>query len=136
MIKLLSGLIGKTIESIHTSIVKSHDYGDSSGWHEDTAVRITCTDGTIVTFATKQDYDISVSGCSLAPIILKSDTGSDFDYTTPTWLKIQHFTANNPHNWEPVDTQGYVMQCTKCGLQIHIHTPKQWDENIDGECRK
>lgn len=38
------------------------------------------------------------------------------------------------HEWEPTDSQGYSMQCSRCGESIYIEHPS-WDEKIDAPCR-
>ena len=39
------------------------------------------------------------------------------------------------HDWEPVDNQGYAMECVGCGAYISIESPV-WDEKIDADCPK
>ena len=37
------------------------------------------------------------------------------------------------HDWEPVDNQGYTMECVRRGAQIYFESP-EWDEEIDADC--
>lgn len=37
------------------------------------------------------------------------------------------------HDWEPVDNQGYTMECERCGTHIYIES-SEWDKEIDAEC--
>lgn len=34
------------------------------------------------------------------------------------------------HDWEPVDSQGYAMECARCGVYISIES-SDWDKEID-----
>lgn len=38
------------------------------------------------------------------------------------------------HDWEPTDSQGYSMECSKCGLAISIHQAESWNANLEADC--
>lgn len=84
---ILKILIGKTIDTIETSIVYHNGMPDEL-CHENNAYRITCTDGTVVAFTTSQNYDIAESNCLLIPLIFKSLTGDDSDASNPVWVRL------------------------------------------------
>ncbi len=37
------------------------------------------------------------------------------------------------HDWEPVDNQGYTMECVRCGAHIYFESP-EWNEEVDADC--
>lgn len=37
------------------------------------------------------------------------------------------------HDWEPVDNQGYTLECMRCGAHIYIESP-EWTEEFDADC--
>lgn len=39
------------------------------------------------------------------------------------------------HDWLPTDTQGYSMECGKCGEYISISDDKRWNRSIDAKCK-
>lgn len=41
----------------------------------------------------------------------------------------------NKHEWDPTDTECHAMQCLKCGLEIFFEDAKDWNRNLDGECK-
>lgn len=39
------------------------------------------------------------------------------------------------HDWEPADSQGYAMECARCGVYISIES-SDWDKEIDANYHK
>ncbi|MDF2879632.1 MAG: hypothetical protein K0R54_189 [Clostridiaceae bacterium] len=41
---------------------------------------------------------------------------------------------NKLHEFEPTDSQGYSMECEKCGKPISIYEVEDWDKSLKEEC--
>lgn len=40
----------------------------------------------------------------------------------------------NKHDFDSVDTEGHVMECTVCGRHICIYEADDWDKGLDEGC--
>lgn len=45
-----------------------------------------------------------------------------------------HEKESKSHEFEPVDSQGYTMECLNCGKVININEPEVWDNALKEEC--
>ena len=45
-------------------------------------------------------------------------------------------TLLKAHDFEPTDTEGHAMQCTKCGRIISFYNCEDWDNGLEEECEK
>ena len=38
------------------------------------------------------------------------------------------------HQWEATDSQGYEMECSRCGCHISIYEGESWDRHFNEDC--
>ena len=43
---------------------------------------------------------------------------------------------NKLHEFEPTDSQGWEMQCLKCGKEINIFQVKEYEEALKEKCNE
>lgn len=44
-------------------------------------------------------------------------------------------SKNLLHDFEPTDSQGYSMECTKCGRTISISEDEDWNKGLEEKCK-
>ena len=42
--------------------------------------------------------------------------------------------ATKKHEWEPVDSQGYSMECLNCDTHIGIQDAEAWNKELNATC--
>lgn len=45
-------------------------------------------------------------------------------------------TENKKHEWESTDSQGYSMECVKCGEYIGLQDNENWNKHLNADCPK
>jgi hypothetical protein len=63
-------------------------------------------------------------------IVYKANAAGGNHYFEP----VDVVTADQQHSFEPTDTEGHSMECTKCGRAINIYSPEDWDKGLVEKC--
>ena len=52
----------------------------------------------------------------------------------PYMEEVKEETSEQKHEWEPVDSQGYSMECLKCGTYIGMQDVEEWNKHLNANC--